>query len=109
MATQAQATSLPTEAIPAIYAEVDKYPWDTDEEFQGGLAAILGSSPSPAQTAELTLRARCFYYSRYVSAPHPRRVCPDKQIYNHSNTTQTENSTQTSTSQLTKTTANPKV
>jgi hypothetical protein len=68
MATQAQATPTPSEPYPEIYSEVDKYPWDTDEEFQGGLAAILGSDPSPARTAELTLRARCFYYSRYADS-----------------------------------------
>lgn len=46
------------------YAQLDQYPWDTDAEFQGGLNAILGPSPSPEQAADLTLHARCFYFSR---------------------------------------------
>ncbi|KAF2085808.1 hypothetical protein K490DRAFT_17245, partial [Saccharata proteae CBS 121410] len=52
-----------------IYAQVDSYPWDTDAEFQGGLSAILGSNPSLSQASELTLRARCFYYSRKFDIP----------------------------------------
>ncbi|KAF2156479.1 hypothetical protein K461DRAFT_291393 [Myriangium duriaei CBS 260.36] len=47
-----------------IFARVDSYDWDNDQEFQGGLQAILGSASSPEQVAHLTLRARCFYYSR---------------------------------------------
>jgi len=62
--SQAQTTPTPSVPTTNIYEQVDKYPWNTDEEFQGGLSAILGNSPSPSQTAELTLRARCFYYSR---------------------------------------------
>ncbi|KAF2837109.1 hypothetical protein M501DRAFT_1006994 [Patellaria atrata CBS 101060] len=52
-----------------VYAEVDQYPWDTDEDFQGGLSAILGSTSSPEQANELALRARCFYYSRKFDTP----------------------------------------
>ncbi|KAF2145887.1 uncharacterized protein K452DRAFT_324013 [Aplosporella prunicola CBS 121167] len=52
----------------SIYAQVDSYPWDTDAEFQGGLSAILGSNPPSDRAAELTLRARCFYYSRKFNA-----------------------------------------
>lgn len=37
--------------------------------LQGGLSAILGSSSSPSQAQELTLRARCFYYSRKKTIP----------------------------------------
>lgn len=48
----------------AINAAVDRYPWDDDQEFQAGLRAILGTNSTPEQAAELTLRARCFYYSR---------------------------------------------
>lgn len=47
-----------------LYEQVDSYDWDSDQEFQGGLNAILGSANSPEQIARLTLRARCFYYSR---------------------------------------------
>ncbi|KAF2811722.1 uncharacterized protein BDZ99DRAFT_279854 [Mytilinidion resinicola] len=47
-----------------VYASVDSYPWDDDQEFQAGLSAILGSNSSPEQSIELELRARCFYYSR---------------------------------------------
>ncbi|KAF2755199.1 hypothetical protein EJ05DRAFT_488727 [Pseudovirgaria hyperparasitica] len=52
-----------------MFSRVEQYPWDEDEEFQGGLTAILGSSSSPEQAAELTLRARCFYFSRKFSIP----------------------------------------
>ncbi|KAB2573024.1 MYB DNA-binding domain protein [Lasiodiplodia theobromae] len=51
-------------ASDSIYAQVDNYPWDTDTEFQSGLGAILGSTASSEQAVELSLRARCFYYSR---------------------------------------------
>ncbi|PNS20480.1 hypothetical protein CAC42_5930 [Sphaceloma murrayae] len=47
-----------------LFRDVDQYDWDNDQEFQGGLRAILGSANSPEQIAHLTLRARCFYYSR---------------------------------------------
>ncbi|KAK7533919.1 uncharacterized protein J3D65DRAFT_631794 [Phyllosticta citribraziliensis] len=52
-----------------IYAQVDGYPWDSDCEFQGGLSAILGANPSADQAIELTLRARCFYYTRKFNIP----------------------------------------
>ena len=57
-------------ASDSIYAQVDNYPWDTDAEFQSGLGAILGSTASSEQAVELSLRARCFYYSRYASLPN---------------------------------------
>lgn len=47
-----------------IFHQLDTYPWDTDAEFQSGLQAILGPDPSPYQAEHLTLRARCFYFSR---------------------------------------------
>ncbi|ORY15422.1 hypothetical protein BCR34DRAFT_477808 [Clohesyomyces aquaticus] len=47
-----------------IFASLEHYNWDDDFEFQSGLSAILGSNSSPEQATELTLRARCFYYSR---------------------------------------------
>ena len=49
-----------------LFQKLENYPWDSDEEFQSGLKAILGPSPSPLQAEQLTLRARCFYYSRYI-------------------------------------------
>ncbi|POS83614.1 hypothetical protein EPUL_003306, partial [Erysiphe pulchra] len=52
-----------------IYQQLDNYPWDRDREFQGGLSAILGPHPLPSQINELTLRARCFYFSRKTSVP----------------------------------------
>lgn len=53
----------------AINAAVDRYPWDDDQEFQAGLRAILGTNSTLEQAAELTLRARCFYYSRKFNTP----------------------------------------
>jgi len=52
-----------------LFKQLDLYPWDSDKEFQGGLQAILGSNPSPSQSQELTLRARCFYYARKKQIP----------------------------------------
>lgn len=47
-----------------LFHQLDDYPWDSDEEFQGGLRAILGSVQDPAQLEHLTLRAKCYYYAR---------------------------------------------
>lgn len=47
-----------------LFHQLDNYPWDGDEEFQGGLKAILGSVSDPAQVNHLTLRAKCYYYAR---------------------------------------------
>jgi hypothetical protein len=47
-----------------VYETLEKYNWDDDVEFQSGLSAILGTNSTPEQAAELTLRARCFYYAR---------------------------------------------
>lgn len=47
-----------------LYNQLDNYPWDADQEFQGGLKAILGSSQNQAQLEHLTLRAKCYYYAR---------------------------------------------
>ncbi|KAI9831210.1 MAG: hypothetical protein M1819_005138 [Sarea resinae] len=48
----------------SLYQQLEDYDWDNDPEFQGGLTAILGKGPDLERTQELTLRARCFYYSR---------------------------------------------
>ncbi|KAG8623160.1 hypothetical protein KVT40_008136 [Elsinoe batatas] len=55
-----------TESLPSqnLFEQVESYDWNNDQEFQGGLKAILGSATSPEQVAHLSLRARCFYYSR---------------------------------------------
>ncbi|KAK4550682.1 hypothetical protein LTR36_000261 [Oleoguttula mirabilis] len=47
-----------------LFTQLDSYPWDDDQEFQGGLSAILGSVKDPAQVEHLTLRAKCYYYAR---------------------------------------------
>ena len=52
-----------------LFERVENYPWESDTEFQSGLQAILGSNPSPEQAIHLTLRARCFYFSRQVLTP----------------------------------------
>lgn len=52
-----------------LYHQLDEYPWDQDEEFQGGLRAILGSVQDPAQVEHLTLRAKCYYYARKSGTP----------------------------------------
>lgn len=49
-----------------LYRQVDDYPWESDEEFQSGLEAILGSHPSQEQAESLTLQAKCFYYARFA-------------------------------------------
>lgn len=47
-----------------IFSQLDNYPWDDDQEFQGGLKSITGSTEDQAQLEHLTLRAKCFYYAR---------------------------------------------
>ena len=49
-----------------LFPQIEEYPWNSDEEFQSGLRAILGNISNPEQVEQLTLRAQCFYYSRYV-------------------------------------------
>lgn len=49
----------------SVFQQLEDYAWDTDPEFQSGLQAILGPNPSAEQSEYLTLRARCFYFSRY--------------------------------------------
>ena len=50
-----------------LFKKIEDYPWDSDEEFQSGLRAILGPDPNLDQEKPLTLRARCFYYSRQAT------------------------------------------
>ncbi|KIV98957.1 uncharacterized protein PV09_09292 [Verruconis gallopava] len=47
-----------------LFLRMDTYDWDADEEFKSGLLAILHSAASPEQALELTLRARCFFFTR---------------------------------------------
>lgn len=52
-----------------LYHQLDEYAWDEDQEFQGGLQAILGSVQDPAQVEHLTLRAKCYYFARKAGTP----------------------------------------
>ncbi|EMC96576.1 hypothetical protein BAUCODRAFT_51573, partial [Baudoinia panamericana UAMH 10762] len=49
-----------------LFHQLDEYDWDNDLEFQGGLRSILGSVQDPDRVRHLTLRARCYYFSRKV-------------------------------------------
>jgi len=49
---------------PELFEKIDAYPYDTDSEFQLGLASIINQAPSPSLVPALALKARCFYYSR---------------------------------------------
>ena len=51
-----------------LFNQLDTYPRDEDEEFQGGLRAILGSMQNTEQVEHLTLRAKCYYYARKAGA-----------------------------------------
>lgn len=48
----------------AVFQQLDNYDWDHDKDFQTALASILRSAETPEQTAHLTTRARCYYYTR---------------------------------------------
>ena len=58
----------------ALFQQLESYPWDSDNEFQSGLQAILGPNPTPEQAQQLELRARCFYFSRYATSHVLRKV-----------------------------------
>jgi hypothetical protein len=66
-----------SEGLNDVYEALERYNWDDDVEFQAGLSAILGSNSSPEQAAELALRARCFYYARYVDTVIMLVLCTD--------------------------------
>lgn len=59
-------SSVTGDPVDQLFQQLDTYSWDSDEEFQSGLQAILGPNPTSEQAEPLTLRARCFYYSRHV-------------------------------------------
>lgn len=63
-AQETTAPSYPHYNDKAVFQQLDSYSWDSDAEFQSGLRAILGPDPTPDQAQQLTLRARCFYFSR---------------------------------------------
>lgn len=65
MATQLQ--DIPDNYL--LFQQLDAYPWEGDQEFQGGLRAILGSVSDPQQVEHLTLRAKCYYYARQAGVP----------------------------------------
>ncbi|KAL7268920.1 hypothetical protein RUND412_008434 [Rhizina undulata] len=53
----------------AGFEALQAYDWTEDREFQAGLQAILSSAPTPSQAAELTLRAKCFFFSKKSGIP----------------------------------------
>ncbi|KAK5133349.1 hypothetical protein LTR08_007783 [Meristemomyces frigidus] len=69
MATQIEAGAEDALSSSAyLFTQLDTYPWSGDQEFQGGLRAILGSVQDPLQVEHLTLRAKCYYYARKAGA-----------------------------------------
>ncbi|KEQ98835.1 hypothetical protein AUEXF2481DRAFT_1667 [Aureobasidium subglaciale EXF-2481] len=52
-----------------VFQRLDGYDWDHDNEFQAALSSILRSASTPEQTAHLTVRARCYYYTRKFRTP----------------------------------------
>lgn len=61
------AENIETLSETATYEALEAYPWHEDAEFQSGLSSILSTSngsPSDAESGDLILRARCFYFSR---------------------------------------------
>ncbi|KAL9045003.1 MAG: hypothetical protein Q9214_001903 [Letrouitia sp. 1 TL-2023] len=62
MATQAKPET-------STFQQLESYPWSEDVDFQTGFHTILESNPDSQQVENLTLRARCFYYSRKHNIP----------------------------------------
>ncbi|KIW18299.1 hypothetical protein PV08_02587 [Exophiala spinifera] len=68
-----------TDSVPvtpaSVYQGLFTYPFDTDQEYQAGLATILGHPETPVTSdelidkKELVLQARCFYFSRKFALP----------------------------------------
>lgn len=46
------------------FEAIQSYDWTGDREFQTGLQSILSNASSPEQVATLTIRAKCFFYSK---------------------------------------------
>lgn len=61
-------TNSSSPAPSSLYHQLESYPFTTDPEFQSGLTTILSSSPSQDPDL-LTLRARCFFFSRKQNVP----------------------------------------
>jgi hypothetical protein len=51
-----------------LFNELNSYNWDADQEFQVGLKGILDSNSAQTddQKSDLILRARCFYFARWI-------------------------------------------
>jgi hypothetical protein len=62
--TSASEQIAPAPSATSFYEQLDNYAWVADAEFQSGLSAILSSATTTEQKEELSLRARCFYFSR---------------------------------------------
>lgn len=71
-----------------IFHNLSTYPFHTDDEFQSGLAAILGHPETAAsaeeveQHADLVLKAKCFYFARYgKEAALVSKCSPDRKSF----------------------------
>ena len=51
------------------FCNIERYPWDSDTEFLQGLTKILSSRSDKESALDLTLEARCYYFSRQGSSP----------------------------------------
>ncbi|EXJ92266.1 hypothetical protein A1O3_00816 [Capronia epimyces CBS 606.96] len=64
------ATTTPPHTDEAVYRHLHSYAFDADQEYQAGLATILGHPETPAtreeleEKAELVLQTQCFYFAR---------------------------------------------
>jgi len=64
-----------TPTTDSVYQSLSTYPFDADQEYQSGLAAILGHPDTSATHEELrdksalVLQAQCFYFSRKFNVP----------------------------------------
>ncbi|OJJ95562.1 hypothetical protein ASPACDRAFT_36236 [Aspergillus aculeatus ATCC 16872] len=63
-----------------LFERLSSYPFEDDHEFAHGLSIILGHPEIPASKAEIvrdddvTLQAKCFYFSRKEKLPTPVNV-----------------------------------
>ncbi|KIX09105.1 uncharacterized protein Z518_00183 [Rhinocladiella mackenziei CBS 650.93] len=71
--TVPEANSAPT--IESVYRSLATYSFGTDQEYQAGLATILGHPETPvtqeelAEKSDLILQAQCFFFSRKYNLP----------------------------------------
>ncbi|KAJ9625478.1 hypothetical protein H2204_010340 [Knufia peltigerae] len=76
----------------SVYQGLFTYPFDTDPEYQAGLAAILGHPDTPVTLEELTdkkelvLQAQSFYFSRKFALPPIDVVAYSSWLLSHSPT-----------------------